>query len=200
MSRRTRKPSGRQASERTFGTETNLVRSGSRAERPSVLILCEGKTEKNYFTGMRTRRGPQINVDAPACDHLSVVEQAIGRRSDEYDAVWCVLDTELDPNLVKRLQREADRGGVHLALSTPCFEVWLILHHKDCAAPFQSADEAKKTLARLLPTWTEAGTRFADFDGGVVDACRRARRLDPTGEDHMKNPSTSVWKLVAKLR
>jgi hypothetical protein len=79
---------------------------------------------------MRRRNGPQIDVDDPDCDHLSIVKQAIGRQSDEYDAVWCVLDTELNPELTASVAREATRGGVLLALSTPCFEVWLILHIK----------------------------------------------------------------------
>jgi hypothetical protein len=198
---RTRKGGGRPAyKQQKFQTETNLIRRGSRPERSSLLILCEGKTEKNYFTGMRTRRGPQIDVDHPGCDHLGVAKLAIKRRSDDYDAVWCVLDTELDRELTATLEQVAREGGVRLAMSTPCFEVWLILHLKDWTAPFQSAEEAKKALVRLLPTWTEASTRFSDFGDGVADACERARRLDPTSEDHMKNPSTSVWKLVERLR
>jgi hypothetical protein len=151
MPRRNPKRGGRPARRQEVQTETNLVRRGSRTERSSFLILCEGKTEKNYFTGMRTRRGPQIDVDHPGCDHLSVVKQAIERQSDNYDAVWCVLDTELDQELAASLVQAANDGRVKLALSTPCFEVWLILHLKDRAAAFQSAEEAKKALARLLP-------------------------------------------------
>jgi hypothetical protein len=129
-----------------------------------------------------------------------VVRQAIARQSDDYDAVWCVLDTELERELTECLVREAGQGGVQLALSTPCFEVWLILHREDWTAPFQTADKAKKALQRQLPAWAEGTTRFADFRDGLEDACRRAQALDPRGEDHMKNPSTSVWKLVAQLR
>jgi hypothetical protein len=53
--------------------------------------------------------------------------------SHEYEGVWCVLDTELDPELATSLVQEAKGGGVHVALSTPCFEVWLILHHRASA-------------------------------------------------------------------
>lgn len=113
--------------------------------------------------------------------------------------MWCVLDTELDPELTERLAQEAKQGGVQLALSTPCFEVWLILHHTVWRRSFQSADEARKELERLLPGWRKAGTSFDDFRDGVASACGRARDLDPSGEDHMKNPSTSVWKLVEKF-
>ncbi|MEV1247067.1 hypothetical protein [Nonomuraea sp. NPDC049750] len=39
-------------------------------------------------------------------------------------------------------------------MSTPCFEVWLIMHHVDCTRPFQSAEEAKKKLKSLIPSWS----------------------------------------------
>lgn len=194
---RTAKPSGRSP----YVRQTDLRRRGARRMRSSFLILCEGLTEQKYFKGM-PKRGSAIKASSPKCDHVNLIKRASSRRSEEseeYDEVWCVLDTELDPELTDKLLQEAKRGGVQLALSTPCFEVWLILHHAARTAAFQSADEAKKALARLLPTWTEADTKFSDFENGVEDACRRARDLDPSGEDHMENPSTSVWKLVEKL-
>ncbi|GAA3443755.1 RloB family protein [Planomonospora venezuelensis] len=171
-----------------------------RQERPSFLILCEGKTERDYFIGMRSRRGPQIDVDIPDVDHLSIVREATVRKSDEYSSIWCALDTELDHALTARLVDEARRGEVNLCLSTPCFEVWLILHHADCARPFQSAEEAKKKLKSLVRSWSEGSTRFSDFSHGIEVACGRSRKLDPTGGEVLKNPSTNAWKLVAEIQ
>lgn len=201
MSPRTAKPSGRPENRRKFDSETDLRRrpSGSRPERLSFLILCEGKTEKGYFAGMRSRRGPQIDVDDPHCDHVGLVREAARRKSDEYHAVWCVLDTELSPELTTRMVDAAREGGVHLALSTPCFELWLILHLDDHTRPFESAEKAKRKLTMLLPRWREADTKFTDFQHGVDDACRRARCLEQTGEMHGANPSTNVWMLVEEL-
>ncbi|WP_433519899.1 RloB family protein [Nonomuraea sp. CA-143628] len=149
---------------------------------------------------MRSRRGPQIDVDMPEVDHLSIVREACTRKSHEYSAVWCVLDTELDQSLADDLVREASRTSVELCLSTPCFEFWLIMHHVDCTRPFQSAEEAKKKLKSLVPSWSEGTTRFSDFSHGLEDACRRARKIDPTGREVSKNPSTNAWRLVTELR
>ncbi|MBT2231163.1 RloB family protein [Nonomuraea sp. NEAU-A123] len=183
-------------------TDTDLEhkKKGTRQERASFLILCEGKTEKDYFVGMRSRQGPHIDVDAPKVDHLSIIRQAVARRSDEYDAVWCVLDTELDEALTSALISEAKRGSIDLCLSTPCFEVWLIMHHTDCTRPFLSANEAKRKLKFVAPGWSEGNTRFSDFLHGLDAACLRARQLDPTGEDFLRNPSTNAWQLVLALR
>lgn len=181
--------------------ETTLERrpSGSREERLSFLLLCEGKTEKDYFTGMRTWRGPQLAVDAPQCDHLGLVREAGRRRSDEYDEVWCVLDTELNEQLVHKLIREAQSSEAGLALSSPSFEFWLILHTKEYSRPFQSAREAERELKAIRPGWSKAATKFKDFEDGVNDACERARRLHD-GDGLPPNPSSAVWQLVEAIR
>lgn len=195
------KRSGRTARVRKVGPETTLERrpSGSREERLSFLLMCEGKTEKEYFTGMRTGRGPQLAVDAPKRDHLGLVREAGRRRSDEYDGVWCVLDTELNDRLVHELVREAQSSGVNLALSSPSFEFWLILHMKEYSRPFQSAREAERELKAMRPGWSKAATKFEDFEDGVEDACERARRLHD-GDGLPPNPSSAVWRLVEAIR
>ncbi|MFC7382018.1 RloB family protein [Sphaerisporangium rhizosphaerae] len=183
-------------------TETDLKRNrrGVRTERSSFLILCEGKTEKDYFTGMRSRHGPNLAVNIPKGGHRAVVREAAKCVSDEYDAVWCVVDTELDQSLTREMVRAAENCEVRLALSTPCFELWLLLHHVDHGKPFQSAESAKKLLKDVVPTWSEGATKYADFAHGVETACRRARKLHPDDDDPLKNPSTSVWRLVESLR
>lgn len=178
----------------------------ARKERKSFLILCEGETEKHYFTGMRSRYGPQLDVDSPGCDHLGVLEEAIERAAEAkrsgapYHQVWCVLDTELDARLVEKIQYKMIGSGVEVALSCPSFEVWLILHINQWRRPFQSATEAKRLLAELRPKWSESATRFSDFAAGLSDARDRARSLDPTGRDHMGNPSSSAWRLTEAIR
>ncbi|WP_242884438.1 RloB family protein [Actinomadura litoris] len=200
MTRRA-KPSGRPARGAPLRTETDLRRkpSGSRPERRSYLIVCEGETEKLYFIGMRRHGGPQLTVKAPGDDHLALVRKAAASFHEvEYDEVWCVLDTELDDKLVAQLVAEADRMSVNLALSCPSFELWLILHLTDHRRFFQSAREAEKLLKELRPGWTKTATRFKDFEEGVEDACARARNLH--SDECPRNPSSGVWRLVEKLR
>ncbi|GAA0583268.1 RloB family protein [Actinomadura livida] len=194
-------PNSPKRSKQKVGRETSLARrpGGSREERISFLLLCEGKTEKNYFTGMRARRGVQLAVDAPKRDHLSIVREAGGRRSDEYDEIWCVLDTELDERLVRDLVQEARRSEVKLALTSPSFEFWLILHTREHNRPFQSARAAEKELKAIRPNWSKAATKFEDFEDGLDDACDRARKLH-NGEGLPPNPSSAVWRLVEAIR
>ncbi|MET8140182.1 RloB domain-containing protein [Sphaerisporangium sp. NPDC005288] len=103
-------------------------------------------------------------------------------------------------SLTREMVRAAENCEVRLALSTPRFELWLLLHHVGHGKPFQSAESAKKPLKDVVPTWSEGATKYADFAHGVETVCRRARKLHPDDDDPLKNPSTGVWRLVESLR
>lgn len=116
---------------------------------------------------------------------------------DEFDEVWCVVDSdEFDLEPVVLL---AARLDVRLAVSTPCFEVWLLLHHQDCTAPLCDATAVRRQLTKQVPGYQKNCLRFPDFKAGVMDALRRAERLDPTGCDHRCDPSSGVWMLVCRI-
>ncbi|OQS12845.1 hypothetical protein B0T36_22980 [Nocardia donostiensis] len=179
----------------------------SREERSSFLILCEGKTEKRYFTGMRSRYGPQLDVDySDDWDHCQVAREAVDRWAEAqrsgtpYEGVWCVLDTELDQALVRAISAELQDTKVQVAFSCPSFEVWLILHIRDYRKPFQSAQEAKALLRDVVPGWTPNRTEFSRFKAGLADAVERAQTLEPTGNSHLANPSSGVWQLIAAIQ
>lgn len=194
-------PTRRSSIERRSSLERRSA--GTRLERKRFLILCEGETEEAYFVGMRTRGGPVLEVANPKVDHLRIIEEAKRRQLvddyDDEDQIWCVLDTELDSRLAEAMLAKAG-PKVQLALSTPCFDFWLLLHHKDHRAPFQTAGHVEKALKSAVRGWTKGSTRFGDFQDGIEVACQRAKAIDSDGNDHMRNPSSSVWKLVESIR
>ncbi|GAB2813346.1 hypothetical protein GCM10022221_08830 [Actinocorallia aurea] len=195
MSPRTPKPDGRGSRQNAARTTSLNPRRGPRRERPRYLVIGEGLTEVGYFKGLR-RRGLHLEViELNGRDHVGIVKAAGARRSDDYDAIWCVLDTELDPELTSRMLDAAEAGGVRLALSAPCFDFWLLLHHVDHRRPFQHAGEVEKELKRLLPGWTKGRTSFQDFAAGLCAARQRARQL-PTGprcEERLSAMSGGLW-------
>ena len=88
---------------------------------------------------------------------------------------------------------------VNLAVSNPCFELWLLLHHTDCRSHCAGYDDVVRRLKKHVPAYDKARLRFDDYAGRVFDATKRAKDLDPTGASHDLNPSTSVWRLVEKI-
>jgi RloB-like protein len=91
----------------------------------------------------------------------------------------------------------ARASEVWLALSVPCFEIWLILHLSEGCPGFNNAAQAGVYLSKLLGTWDKTRLNFDDFRAGVFDAVTRAKRL---GTPPDANPSTAAWELIESLR
>jgi hypothetical protein len=93
----------------------------------------------------------------------------------------------------------ADQLDVRLAVSNPCFELWLLLHFRDHGAVSASYRQLLPKLIKHVPGYDKCRLDFTQYDAGVADAMRRGERLDPSGREHARNPSTGVWKLVRQV-
>ena len=180
--------------------DTGGRRVPSRRARRHILIACGGtRTELDYFDGlMRSRPNPTVRVTllgkGVAPDQLVRIAKRIG---DGYDEMWCVVDTdEFD---IAKAARLADELGVRLAVSNPCFELWLLLHFDDHKGVARNYKELLPKLIRHVPGYDKCRLDFAQYDGGVAVAVERGERLDPSGREHGRNPSTGVWKLVREV-
>jgi hypothetical protein len=130
----------------------------NRPERKTVIIFCEGEaSEPDYINALkrlpeiRSNTSISIEIDPGWGVPLTLVKRAVERsREDEVDECWCVFDVEWPknhPNL-KRAVQLADQHGIRLAISNPCFELWLILHYEHQAA-FMSTKEAERKSRSL---------------------------------------------------
>lgn len=176
-----------------------------REPRRRLLVVCNGeRTEPTYFRGLNEHlRNPAVRIKVKARvrapeDLVRYARSIAPEGSDEFDEVWCVVDSD-EYDLAPAAALAAKRK-VGLAVSNPCFELWLLLHHQDCAAPLCDARAALRQLTRRVPGYQKNDLRFEDFKSGVMDALQRAERLDPTGCDHGCNPSSGVWKLVRIMK
>lgn len=175
-------------------------RSSSLRVRRHILIVCGGtRTERDYFEGLRKAR-PNPMVRLTVLSKGIAPEQLVRhakRLGDGHDEIWCVVDTdEFD---IAKAARLADELGVRLAVSNPCFELWLLLHFDDHRGATRSYKELRPKLIKHVPGYDKARIDFGQFDPGVTDAVERAEKLDPSGQEHDRNPSTGVWKLVRQV-
>jgi hypothetical protein len=106
-------------------------------------VFCEGEgSEPDYINALK--RLPEIANHASlrveiAPRHgapMTLVRDAMSRATDgEVDECWCIFDVEWPkhhPNLIAAKQLVRDhKEKVKLAISNPCFELWLILHYED---------------------------------------------------------------------
>lgn len=183
-------------------------RVGTRPERKTVVVFCEGsETEPAYVAGLRRlqsvrdRSAVVIELDPRHAVPLPLVRAAAERSRDpEVDEVWCIFDVEA-PEQHPRLDEAialAAASGVHVALSHPCFELWLLLHERDQTAAMttRQAVTAAQDLAGVSGKTIDA----AAFLDRRFAAARRSRLLDERhardGTPLPANPSTSVRDFV----
>ncbi len=173
--------------------------------RRTILVYCGAvRTEPDYLDGLRRKfrtSGVTVKVrqDGTAPDALVRAAAAYERRHPGvFDEVWCVVDVDefdLDAALV-----EARRRRVHLAVSNPCFELWLLLHYAECRAYCAGYPDVVRRLKKHLPAYDKTRLDFRHYAAGVADAVKRAKDLDPSGTAYHRNPSTSMWQLVEKIQ
>jgi hypothetical protein len=187
-------------------------KTASRPERKTVVVFCEGEaSEPDYVNALKrlptVRSNTSINIEV-ATERgvpLTLVRRAVERASDdEVDECWCVFDVEWPlqhPNLDEAL-RLADEHGIRLAVSNPCFELWLILHFQDQTAFLNTADSERKS--RKLDR--RAGKRIdADMYMELRGAAtRRALQLSRRHKQNSTsfpcdNPSSSMYDLLAAI-
>nr|WP_272920976.1 RloB family protein [Streptomyces sp. SID2888] len=183
-----------------------------------VLIYCEGEcTEKHYLNGLRSdlsglpiqiQLGPEHGVPTAlvraAAKHQERAPRSRQDRFTPYDEVWCVMDVEAPaphPNLDRAL-REARQHGINVALSNPCFELWLLLHFQEVRG-YNTSEAAQRLLEQHKTCGYRTGRKHLDyspFRPAHPDAAARARVLREAAEQgHRTNPWTDVDRLVDGL-
>ncbi|MFD4304040.1 RloB family protein [Streptomyces albidoflavus] len=201
---RTPKPSGRKGPAR----ETNLRRpSPHRTPVERLLVVCGARvTEKQYFDGLRKaeeNKAVSVKLVARPKSPSQVVKFAADRLAtarDEYDQVWCVLDVDQFTDLPDALAEAERHEDLHIALSHPCFEVWLLLHLADHTSPAASYKALLPALRRHVPAYDKTSLDFERQYGPTWrEAVRRAKKLCPPGKEPEVNPSTGVWRLAEAI-
>jgi hypothetical protein len=130
-------------------------------------------------------------------------EKAAKSEKDEnlkYDKVWIVTDVDQHPNLENTLEM-ARANKIYVALSNPCFELWLILHFRESPGMI-SRHAVQKLVKKMIPDYAKS-IEFSQCEQGYFDAVGRAEKLDEKAsecEDPRMNPTTNVYQLTESIR
>jgi hypothetical protein len=173
-----------------------------------LLVVCgTEKTERAYFSGLRDSNR-RTSVDVKLMERPRTPDQVVEYARDhcgyrDFDEAWCVVDVdqfEVEGRKVTAARSAAGEASIRLAISHPCFEYWLLLHHTYSSAPMPRCSAAEAMLRKHVRSYDKTRLRFADFERTVADAVMRGKQSDATGENWQKNPSTNVWQLVERIR
>lgn len=191
----------------------------TRKPRKTLVVFCEGeRTEPEYLNALK--RQPSVR-DVAAVDLrveagqggsvprtlVSMATEARSRATDEdaeIDEFWCVFDVEWPrnhPGLGEAIG-QAHANGIEVAVSNPCFELWLILHFQDHAAWLDNTQARR--LRSQLDGSGDKGLEAAKYMPFTADATRRAAELDRRHQQDgttfpHNNPSSGMHRLLTAV-
>jgi hypothetical protein len=190
-----------------------LVRDAQslRDDRLFIVACDDTYAPKQYFNFLRLSR-VQVHV-IPTVDGTSAAPHALERLLSfdhkDYDERWLLLDVDhcaTGTHLASFIGaiREAQQMGVSVALSKPCFELWLLLHHDDKSAvqAFSDCKSTEDALRGVLGEYNKTNLKQEHYPPDkIASACTRAEALDQTvtgGEIPSAN-TTRVYQLLKAI-
>jgi hypothetical protein len=187
----------------------------TRQPRKTLAIFCEGeRTEPAYLEALKRRpevrdvASVDLRIEAEHGMPETLVSSAVKARDKsadeegEIDEFWCVFDVEWPrnhPRLREAIQ-QARNNDINLAISNPCFELWLILHFERKSSwldndgarrlrrQLDGAPDKNLDPAKYMPLVRQA------MDNAIVLAERHSRDGTRRPQD---NPSSGMYLLVA---
>jgi len=173
-----------------------------------VVIASEGShTEEIYFRAFRETR-VRIRV-IPSSDGKSSprhVFDNLRAYASEYeigagDELWAVVDRDRWPTRalseIAALCRDA---GFRLAVSNPCFELWLALHFGGLAQRNPTHDDLRKMIVAGCGSFSKASYDAEAFVTNVGDAIQRALALDTRPQNRWpQSTGTRVYLLARSI-
>ncbi|WP_428115631.1 RloB family protein [Candidatus Poriferisodalis sp.] len=182
-----------------------------------IRVLTEGTVTEPGYLAQWARRDRRVHIDfaesglAPltlvqrAREHQQARRQSSRRSHDAYyDEIWCVFDIDEHPNLPQALN-EARQSDIYVALSNPCFELWLLLHLEDQTAHIDRhhAQRRAEDLGIVQAKRFDPGSivdLLIAYDSAKQRAVALREQHARNGSEPGANPSSNVWELVDLLR
>mgnify|MGYP004662359227 FL=1 len=196
-----------------------------------IVIATEGKdTERIYFTALaKEYTNPRVHVhilERSENEQNNSSPEHVLKQLNDYkskyeleadDELWLVVDKDQwKDKMLSRVATEcALEVSMHMALSNPCFELWLLLHLEDAASltpeehilwmenrrKSKNADPYLKVrLRQKMGTYHESYYDAMTLIAHIEDAIKRARALDKTPTDRWPQTlGTRVYLLAESV-
>ncbi len=141
-----------------------------------ILIITEGYVEESYFKAInnfykKNYREKIIEIK-PVCsgygtDVRNIIRFATDEKkkydSKEFKSIWCVFDTDTgnntETNLLEGLS-QAYKKKIKIAISNPCFEVWILMHYIRTSSLIPNGQKAKTILKTKIQNYDSSENYF----------------------------------------
>ncbi len=202
--------------------------AGRRGIKKIYVLVTEGtNTEPSYFGDLAADdriRHPAVHfeiIPSPESSPDYVIAQLSEFNNEhnllETDELWLVIDRDKwKPHIWTRVAQEANQKGFLLADSNPCFELWLLLHHRslECYTDteLREIQDNRKArmrsrkgkldleLARICGSYNKSNLNTDDYLPHINTAIQNAVKSDISPNDRWLNQIGSrVYKLAQSI-
>lgn len=183
-----------------------------------IIIASEGHiTERQYLEGVIGKScfySSRVKVitlerDDPSLSAPNHVIKELDEYSqkwelEEGDELWMVIDVDRWGDVkLNSISAECAEKGYKLAISNPCFELWLILHFDDLASSGTIFCNNKELVARLkeiLGCYNKSKLNFDDFASRIKTAIENSKKMDHSPSANWITPNGSrMHNLIEKI-
>ncbi len=191
-----------------------LNRDSGTLRDASLVVIASEDTHAvdQYFARFRTQRVQFLVLpttdgnSSPAAVMQRLDEFKSEHATEENDQFWVCIDLDhwAQSNHIKNLTQvlqHCRQKGYSVAVSNPCFELWLLLHFEDTPlASCQSCDDVSKRLTEILGGYNKAKCcgSLPFTKTNVTNAVERASKIDD-GTDVPESPLTRMYKIMNVL-
>ena len=187
---------------------------GQRERRTVIRVLTEGEVTEPEYLRLICSDSVKLDVrNSKKTTPIQLVEQAKRDQSQDrrvravnrsFDEVWCIFDRD-DHHKFGEATQAAAKADIPIAVSNPCFELWLILHVTEHTAHIStSMAQTRAEQLNLVDGKNLATANLDTLRSSCLEAKHRALELDKmherNGSPPRSNPSSGVWRIVDRLR
>lgn len=174
-----------------------------------IIIATEGKkTEKQYFDLFRNVKVQILVVTAD--DNLSAPEYVLEKldkfrndfQIDDNDELWLMTDVDRwGSKKLSEISKLCNQKDYQLAISNPCFEIWLYLHFSDIdKVKIKDCSSVKKLLKIHLGSYNSSNLNIEEFRPYVEIAIERAKNLHENNNERFPaSIGSHVYKVIEKI-
>lgn len=182
--------------------------AGKHRDARCFFIIAEGEREEDYFFWFE-QKSKRIRVQIIGRDGKASAPKHMLTRLQKFlpensvqsgDQIWFVLDVDhwKRESIDELRSLCSDYEGWAIAISNPCFEVWLLFHHNE---NMPGVATTAKQFKRLLHDSTLGGYKIENFAIRFEDATFHAKLADltPAHDYPTELGTTKVYRLAEEM-
>lgn len=180
-----------------------------------LIITDTQETEKNYFDGLRNsfkkEEQKKIRIKVKRAETTSIVADCMEAWESESNIAepWIVFDKDRVPDFDKIIS-EAERKGIHVGWSNPCFETWMSMYFGD-KNKYDDSQKCCREFSREY--WNKLHREYKKDNRNIYDdlksfgneeeaiqrAENRRKSFEESQEPSQKVSCTTVDQLVSEI-